>query len=63
MLFRSDVQELIEFFNKNKKNFQLSYSSGYAYSGDHEGVSLGELLRLADEYMYANKKAFKTKKR
>ena len=58
-----DVQELIEFFNKNNKNFQLSYSSGYAYSGDHEGVSLGELLRLADEYMYANKKAFKTKKR
>lgn len=57
----ADIEELIEFYNKNNKEFKLSYSSGYAYSEDHKGVTMAELLHLADENMYANKKAFKAK--
>ena len=57
----ADSEELIEFYNKNNKEFKLSYSSGYAYSEDHKGVTMAELLHLADENMYANKKAFKAK--
>ena len=56
-----EIQELIEFFNKNNKDYQLSYSSGYAYSGDYEQITLAELLREADQNMYANKKFFKAK--
>ena len=57
----ADIEELIQFYNKNNKEFKLSYSSGYAYSEDHKGVTMAELLHLADENMYANKKAFKAK--
>ena len=58
-----DIEELIEFYNKHNKDFQLSYSTGYAYSGEHKGATLVELLHLADEAMYANKKAFKAKRK
>ena len=51
------------FYNKHNKDFQLSYSTGYAYSGEHKGATLVELLHLADEAMYANKKAFKAKRK
>ena len=57
-----DVEELIQFYNKNNKEFQLSYSAGYAYSEDHKGVTMAELLHMADEDMYDNKKAFKAKR-
>ena len=57
-----DIDELISFYNKNNKDFQLSYSSGYAFSEEHKGATLAELLHFADDAMYANKKAFKAKR-
>lgn len=53
------IQQQITDFNKRIPDFQLSYSSGYAYSEDYEHITIQELLHLADEAMYANKKAFK----
>ena len=56
---RQKIRSSIEQFNKENKEFQLSYSAGAAYSGDYENISIQELLHIADAAIYANKKQIK----
>ena len=56
---REKIHASIEQFNSGNKEYQISYSSGSAYSGDYEKISIQELLHIADEAMYENKKQMK----
>lgn len=60
--FNSILQSItteIHSFNKASKDFQLSFAQGFALSEEHPGLNIQELLQIADEKMYTNKKTFK----
>ena len=54
------IAEEIDSFNKTNKDFQLSYAQGYALSDEHPGLNIQQLLQLADQQMYIDKKACKS---
>lgn len=55
----AELKQITESFNKSNKTFKLSYGVGYAYSRDYDSITMQELFNIADEKMYANKKASK----
>lgn len=48
-------------YNEQNTKVKISYASGYAISIDYPEDTLRELLKKADNNMYANKKAIKNK--
>ncbi|MGN0466971.1 MAG: diguanylate cyclase domain-containing protein [Lachnospiraceae bacterium] len=57
------IREIILKFNGNNGAFKLSYACGFAFSGEFPSCSIKELLDIADQRMYENKKKIKSLKR
>ena len=55
-----NIAKQIDSFNQTSKDFQLSYAQGYALSSEHPGLNIQQLLQLADQQMYVDKKACKS---
>lgn len=55
-----NIAEQIDSFNQTSRDFQLSYAHGYALSEEHPGLNIQQLLQLADQQMYVDKKACKS---
>lgn len=56
-----NVSDTISTFNASSKDFQISYAYGCTFSKEYPGLTIAELLHEADEAMYKNKRALKTR--
>lgn len=55
------ISEAVCMYNKKNHKIAISYSMGYALAEDYPGLTLRELLKEADNYMYRNKKIYHDK--
>ena len=53
------IRDIVFKFNGSGGEFKLSYACGYAFSEDHPSCSVKELLNMADQNMYDEKKKMK----
>ena len=50
------IRDIVFKFNGDSGEFKLSYACGYAFSEDFPFCSVMELLNIADQNMYEDKK-------
>lgn len=56
------IRNIVLKFNGAGGGFKISYACGYAFSEDYPPCSLTELLAIADQLMYEDKKKIKSKR-
>lgn len=55
------ISKEVELYNLKNSKIPMSYSMGYALSSDYPELTLRDLLKKADDYMYRNKKLYHNK--